>query len=144
MKTKNINLIKDALENKGIRPSYQRLKILEYLYRHVNTHPTADEIFAALGTEIPTLARATVYNTLHSFSNHGLVNCLSLDGVETRYDVMLEPHGHFKCEQCGMIRNFAVTFDNMLIEGLDGFETRHRNIVFTGICPECQKNRKGR
>ena len=142
MKTTDNNRIKTELENQGVRPSIQRLKIMEYLHRHPNTHPTADEIFAILSPEIPTLSRATVYNTLHIFSSHNLVNCLSLDGIETRYDVRLEPHGHFKCEHCGRISNFSVNYDTMRIEGLVGFETRHKNVVFTGICPECQNNHK--
>jgi len=47
----------------SIRPSYQRLKILEYLANN-QSHPAVAQIFHAFHVEIPTLAKATVYNTL--------------------------------------------------------------------------------
>ncbi len=142
MLTYDINQIKAELESKGIRPSFQRLKVMEYLHQHNKTHPTAEEIFAALSPEIPTLSRATVYNTLHSFSEHGLVNCMSIDGVETRYELKLVPHGHFKCERCGVIRNFPFKLEGLNIEELENYQITHRNIIFTGICPDCTNQTK--
>jgi len=142
----DINYIKSELESRGIRPSFQRLKVLEYLHQHKNTHPTAEEIFAALSPEIPTLSRATVYNTLHSFIEHGLIDCMSLDGIETRYDMKIDPHGHFKCEICGVIRNFPIRMEDMRIKELEHYQINHRKIIFTGICPDCTnqiKSEKG-
>lgn len=127
------------LKSKGVRPSYQRIRVLEYLHQHMG-HPNAEEIFEALSPEIPTLSRTTIYNTLHTFTSHGLVNCLSIDGVETRYDSMLESHGHFKCSACGSIYNFQADPDSIPTPGLEGFRIEHRNIVFTGICPDCIQN----
>jgi len=51
------------LYKKDIKPSYQRIKIFEYLYHEMN-HPTADVIFKNLVNDIPTLSKTTVYNTL--------------------------------------------------------------------------------
>ena len=144
MESYDINQIKAELETKGIRPSFQRLKVMEYLHNHKNSHPTAEEIYATLSPEIPTLSRATVYNTLHSFSEHGLVNCISLDGIETRYDVRIDTHGHFKCEKCGTIRNFSIKLEGLQLEGLENYEVKHRNIIFTGICPNCTNQIKAK
>ena len=47
---------------KDIKPSYQRLRIFQYLLSH-RTHPTVDEIHHALVAEMPTLSKTTVYNT---------------------------------------------------------------------------------
>ena len=52
-----------SLQEKNIRPSLLRIKILEYLIS-VKTHPTVDEIYDKLLPEIPTLSKTTVYNTL--------------------------------------------------------------------------------
>ena len=133
----DINAAKNQLEQKGIRPSFQRLKILEFLYQHPDSHPTAEMIYENLCQEIPTLSRATVYNTLHSFSHNGLVNSLSIDGIETHYDVMLEAHGHFKCSQCGRLFNFPVAFNNLHEKGLENYQINHKDVIFTGICPDC-------
>jgi len=133
-----VDRITGELKKKGVRPSYQRLRVLEYLRQHPG-HPTAEEIYEALSPEIPTLSRTTIYNTLHMFANHGLVHCLSLDGVETRYDIMLENHGHFKCDQCGSITNFQLEIDQIPVKGLKDHQIRQKNVIFNGLCPECIK-----
>lgn len=146
MKNPDINQIKTNLETQGVRPSYQRLKVMEYLNQHKNSHPTAEEIYAALAPVIPTLSRATIYNTLHSFSEHGLVNCMSINGTEIHYDVRIEPHGHFKCEKCGKILNFSVNLEDLRFDALENYEIKHRNLIFTGICSDCTnqiKSEKG-
>lgn len=137
MRQFDINETKTRLQLKGIRPSIQRLKIMEYLHHHVKDHPTAEDIYTALSPEIPTLSRATVYNTLHSFHHAGLVNCMNVDGLESHYDVLLEPHGHFRCHQCGRIFDFPVSIENLQVKGLEKFQIDHRNVIFTGLCPEC-------
>ena len=131
-----VDQITRELKNKGVRPSFQRIRVLEYLHQH-NGHPNAEVIYEALLPEIPTLSRTTIYNTLHTFASSGLVNCLSIDGVETRYDAVLEKHGHFKCRQCGMIYNFKTDPDRIETLGLEKFSIENKNIIFTGICPDC-------
>ena len=58
------------LEN-GIRPSTQRLAIMNFLLTHP-THPTVDEVYQGLCNEIKTLSRTTVYNTLRMFAEKNL------------------------------------------------------------------------
>lgn len=108
-----IEFLTNELQKKGIRPSYQRIKVLECLYRK-DTHPTVDEIFRMLSPEIPSLSKATIYNTLHTFVEAGLVRVVSIDGTELRYDITLSNHGHFKCEMCGTIYNFQIDMDPFL------------------------------
>jgi len=134
--TITIAQLTEKLTKNAVRSSYQRLKVLDYLHQHPG-HPTVDEIYEALSPEIPTLSRTTIYNTLHTFASHGLVHCLSLDGVETRYDIMLENHGHFKCDQCGSITNFQLDVDHIPVKGLKEHKIRQKNVVFNGLCPEC-------
>ena len=54
----------------GIKPSVQRIAIMEYLFKH-HTHPTVDEIYTELLPQIPTLSKTTVYNTLKLFVQQG-------------------------------------------------------------------------
>ena len=57
---------KQILEGAGVRPSVQRLAVMDYLATH-KTHPTVDEIYSSLAPSIPTLSKTTVYNTLKLF-----------------------------------------------------------------------------
>jgi Fur family peroxide stress response transcriptional regulator len=126
----------NALMNRAIRPSYQRIKVLEYLYKK-GGHPTVDEIFRALSPEIPSFSKVTVYNTLHTFVDAGLVRVVDIDDSEMRYDVTLSNHGHFLCESCGTVYNFEVNVDQIPIQGLSWFKIKEKNVYFKGFCPNC-------
>lgn len=134
--------LKMKLIEKNINPSHQRLKVLEYLIKH-NTHPTVDDIYTDLHQEIPTLSKTTVYNTLKVLAEAGLIKILTIENNETRYDSILENHGHFKCESCGEIYNFnfnANFLETVNFEDLNHYKINERNVYFKGICPNCLRN----
>ena len=134
------NLTKILIE-KNIKPSYQRIKILEYLTTKRN-HPTVDKIFIDLVKEVPTLSKATVYNTLNLFKKANLASVVTIENNETKYDAKVASHGHFKCESCGNIYDFEVNIDNLPTDSLKHFKINERNIYFKGICPRCLNNNK--
>jgi len=132
-----ISHLTDQLKSKGIRPSFHRLKVLAYLWK-CETHPTVETIFSALAPEIPSLSKATIYNALHTFIETGLVRELDIDTDAQHYDVILEDHGHFKCQSCGNIFNFEINFDQFIIDGLQAFQIEKKDVYFSGLCPGCQ------
>jgi Fur family transcriptional regulator, peroxide stress response regulator len=132
----SIESLTEQLKSKDIRPSYQRIKVLEYLYQKKG-HPTVDEIFRALSADIPSLSKVTIYNTLHTLVEAGLVRVVDIDETEKRFDITLTNHGHFQCEACGTIYNFQVNIDQIPIDGLSQFEITQKNIYFKGLCPNC-------
>jgi Fur family transcriptional regulator, peroxide stress response regulator len=127
----------EQLKSIGIRPSFQRIKVLEYLWT-CHSHPTVEEIFAALTTEIPTISKATIYNTLHTFIEAGLVREINIGTDAQHYDMMLEDHGHFKCVSCGKIFNFTLDYDQLVVNGLHSFLIKKKDVYFSGLCPDCQ------
>lgn len=77
--------LKQLLISKNIKPTFQRIKILEYLLSR-RTHPDAETTYNELIKEIPTISKTTIYNTLREFSVKGLIlsipcgNKLCFDG----------------------------------------------------------------
>jgi len=132
---RNIEII---LREKGIKPSYQRKKIYEYMLDNKN-HPTVNDIYSILVKDIPTLSKATVYNTMNLFSEMDLVNILPLDGSESRFDLAdQETHAHFKCDVCKSVYDVNVDIPWSDVDNeLDGFKIHKSNINFTGICGKC-------
>lgn len=124
------------LRDRQIRPTYQRMRILEMLHQK-GGHLTADEIYQNLVGELPTLSRVTIYNTLHLFREHNLLRVVDIDEKEVRYDVRLDNHGHFQCCVCGQIYNFEVNVDLLGMQGLENFTISQKNVYFRGICPRC-------
>ena len=74
----------DRLLEHNIKPSMQRIAIMEYLMDNP-IHPSADDIYTALSPSMPTLSKTTVYNTLKLFSEQGAALMLTIDySPETR------------------------------------------------------------
>jgi Fe2+/Zn2+ uptake regulation proteins len=130
--------LSDELIKKNIRPSHQRLKILEYFYIYHN-HPTVDEIFNTLKKSMPTLSKATIYNTLKAFVQERIVEEIFIDDNEVRYELRAKSHGHFKCRKCGTIYDFDIAIDEIPAGGLNEFKVEDKSVYFKGVCPKCLK-----
>lgn len=130
--------ISDYLKEHEIKPSYQRIKIFEYLDTKKN-HPTVDTIYKSLCHEIPTLSKTTVYNTLNLFVEKEIANVVVIEENETRYDTDMKTHGHFKCEKCGQI--FDIEVDTQVFKSKipKNHEINEEHYYFKGICEECLK-----
>ncbi len=132
--------LKEELRQRNIYLSHQRLKVLDYLTLN-QCHPTVDQIFTDLQREIPTLSKTTVYNTLRILVEAGFVRVITIEDNETRYDIELENHGHFKCESCGTIYNFEIDINSLASRDLTDFKINDKNVYFKGICPRCLSNK---
>ncbi len=137
--TWSLEQVKEYLVQHQIRPSFYRLKIFFYLINE-KTHPTAEEILKYLYKEIPAISRATIYNTLRLFLEKGVVQLVSVEKEEARYDATLFWHGHFKCLRCGKIFDFPV--EALKFGGLDGFVIREKQLELKGVCPSCVTEKK--
>ncbi len=120
----------------GIKPSYQRLKIYEYLITKKN-HPTVDMIYKELLPQIPTFSKTTVYNTLELFMEKGIAIMITIDEKETRYDADTSVHTHFKCEQCLSIYDLNTDLSALNIPGLAEHKITEHHLYFKGICKSC-------
>lgn len=133
--------ITEKIKEKNVKPSLQRIKILEYLADNP-CHPTADYIFNALLPEMPTLSKSTVYNTLKVLKDADLVRDLTIEENEIHYEFRIKDHGHFRCGVCGMIYDFEADLQKITPDDLHGFEIIEKNIYIKGICRQClEKNR---
>jgi len=128
----------EILNRKGIKPSYARMRIYEYLCLKRN-HPTVEDIYGELVRDIPTLSRTTVYNTLGLFLEKGLLQLVTIEQNELRYDADTACHGHFKCVQCGRVYDFDADPGLLPEGGLEGFEISGKNVYYTGRCKGCME-----
>lgn len=131
----------DRLLKYNIKPSMQRIAIMEYLMEH-RTHPSADEIFTSLSPSMPTLSKTTVYNTLKLFSEQGAAQMLTIDERNVNFDADTSRHAHFLCKNCGRIYDLTIPIQEKSVEGLqmDGHEVTEIHYYYKGICKNCLKN----
>ncbi len=138
MKEMKIDNIGDFLKSKNIKPSFQRIRIFEYLMNSIE-HPTVDEIYKALIGEIPTLSKTTVYNTLNLFIEKRIVHMVTIEENEVRYDADVSDHGHFKCDICGKVYDFKANIIELDTDLSESFIINQKDIFFRGTCPSCSK-----
>ena len=122
----------------GIKPSVQRMAIMDYLLTH-RTHPAIDEIYLALCEDIPTLSKTTVYNTLKLFVDHGAAQMLTIDERNTCYDADIQLHAHFLCKKCGKIYDLppSTEIEKASVMQDEGFKVEEIHQYFKGVCPSC-------
>lgn len=83
------------LEQHGVRPTSQRLQVAEMLLTSPK-HMTAEQILAKLRQSPGRVSKATVYNTLKLFVDHGLARQIHADPERCVYDSTMTPHHHFQ------------------------------------------------
>jgi Fur family iron response transcriptional regulator len=87
--------VSQILESHGIRPTQQRIKVAQVLLA-TPVHMTADQLLAVLKQSPSHVSKATVYNTLKLFVDHGLARQIHLDPDRCVYDSTMAPHHHFQ------------------------------------------------
>ena len=93
--------IPSLLRSHGIFPTRQRLRVAQEMLCRPQ-HVTADQLFMAVNAKHPAVARATVYNTLSTIVDAGLVSVLTMpDGGTVYYDSSVHHHAHIFNEESG-------------------------------------------
>ncbi len=90
--------VKMMLRNAGLRPTRQRMALGWLLFGKGDRHVTAEMLFEeATKAKVP-VSLATVYNTLHQFTDAGLLRNVAVDAAKTYFDTNPGEHHHFFVE----------------------------------------------
>ena len=97
------NEISKRLRGAGLRPTRQRVALATLLFEAGDRHVTAELLHEeALRHKVP-VSLATVYNTLHQFTEAGLLREVAVEGAKTYFDTNTSNHFHFFCENSGKL-----------------------------------------
>ena len=130
----------DLLREHGLQITAQRLAVV----RAVSAHPhcTADAVLDAARAEIGAISRQSVYDTLNSFTELGLVRRIQPIGSSARYETRVgDNHHHLICRDCGHIADVdcAVGYTPCLTAHDDhGFDVDEADVTYWGTCPDCR------
>ena len=129
------------LHRTGLRKTPQRMAILEYLKGNTS-HPSAEDIYAAVSRRFPAMSVATVYNTLNTLREHRGVLELTIEAGRKRFDPNPKPHNHMICTVCGRIEDINQSFAlELSAEAMLGFRLTGTHVDFYGVCPSCNENK---
>ena len=90
--------VKEKLREVGLRPTRQRMALGWILFAKGDRHVTAEMLYEeATHAKVP-VSLATVYNTLHQFTEVGLLRQVAVDGSKAYFDTNNSEHHHFFIE----------------------------------------------
>jgi len=93
--------LRDKLRRVGLRPTRQRVSLGWLLFGKGDRHITAEMLFEEASRARVPVSLATVYNTLHQFTEAGLLRQLAVDGAKAYFDTNPTEHHHFFLEEEG-------------------------------------------
>lgn len=119
------------LRQAGLRPTRQRLALASLLYAKGDRHVTVEELHEEAADAGIDVSLATVYNTLHQFTEARMIRVLAVEGSRTYFDTNVSDHHHFFIE--GRNEVLDIPLSNIAIANLpeppEGMEISHVDVV---------------
>jgi len=105
LEVRNESELQKALREAGLRPTRQRVALAELLFRQGDRHLTAETLHEEAQRNAVPVSLATVYNTLHQFTEAGLLREVAIEGSKTYFDTNTSDHCHFFLESEGALED---------------------------------------
>jgi len=128
-----------ACRTAGLKLTHQRYKIYLELLQSCD-HPAAETLHKRLLTKIPTMSLDTVYRTLATFEQHGLISRVQTVQSHARFEATQQHHHHLICSACNEIMDFQwEQFDqSTLPQEIDAWGAiSTKQVAVYGICNRC-------
>ena len=124
---------------RGLKVTPQRECIFEVLFG-VESHPSAEAVYAEAHNRMPTMSLKTVYQTLNDLADMGEIQTLDLGTGASRFDPNVDAHHHLVCSVCGKVRDVYADYSSVVVppESVQGFIVGSAEVVFRGVCETCR------
>jgi Fur family iron response transcriptional regulator len=106
----------ERLRAAGLRPTRQRVQLVELLFSNGHRHMTAESLHADAGAAGVQVSLATVYNTLHQFTEAGILREVVVDASRSYFDTNTGDHQHFYVENDGTL--IDIPGDEIAVSGI--------------------------
>lgn len=130
----------DLLRTRGVQVTAQRLAVLRAVHAH--PHASADDLAGIVRSDIGSISRQAVYDTLGLLVEVGLVRRIQPTGSPARYEGRVaDNHHHLVCRGCGDVVDVdcAVGQTPCLTAADDqGYLIDEAEVCYWGRCPACQ------
>jgi len=136
---KTLDEIRSLFKARKAPLTHQRLAVFEELAGRAD-HPSAETLYASLKSDYPSLSLATVYKTLQTLHDMGVVARIPSPASQARYDARTTTHHHASCAPCGKIVDvFDPRLDGLRAPKVPEFRVAGHSVHFHGTCARCAK-----
>jgi len=130
------------LREQGISVTAQRLAVLRVV--GARPHATAEVVLQGVHDEIGSISRQSVYDTLNTLSDLGLLRRIQPTGSPARYETRTgDNHHHLICRACGRVDDVdCAVGERPCLTASDplGFHIDEAEVVYWGHCPDCRRD----
>ena len=137
---KDLDQLAKRLKEQHISVTPQRLEILKTIMSRYD-HPSADNIYQEVRRKLPMISFNTVYKTLETFCQLGLIIKINPLHEVARYDGNISPHTHVVCSRCHKVEDISWEWPaEISLPSLSGsdFKVDSVAIHLFGLCRHCQ------
>ncbi|MBN2752524.1 MAG: transcriptional repressor [Rhodospirillaceae bacterium] len=120
-RTRPFSHVLEQLRSVNLRPTRQRLALAKLLFEKPDRHITAESLHKEAAAEGTRVSLATVYNTLHQFTEAGLLREIVVDTGCSYFDTNTTDHHHYYHEDTGRLEDVPM---------------HHLHVVGTPVVPE--------
>ncbi len=131
--------IVELLRGRGARVTNARRAVIDAL-SSAQSHTTADDLAALVQRSAPDIHISTIYRTLDSLEQLGLVDHVHLGHGRAVYHLTDQPHQHLVCEGCGAVVEVPDSTFAQLADQLRrgySFTIRPSHFAVLGRCATC-------
>ncbi len=154
--------LSEFLRANGLKATPQRHAVFEALHRE-SGHPTADDIWARVREQMPTISLRTVYQALHDLVDLGEARIVTVGAGAAQFDRNTEQHDHFVCRKCEAIFDVVSSRPRLMsgfpdvadvelpatdgsgpsgarsdvVEPAANFQIETAEVIFRGLCAPC-------
>lgn len=122
--------LRGRLRAVSLRPTRQRVALGWLLFARGDRHVTAERLHEEAGRARVPVSLATVYNTLHQFTQVGLLREVAVDGQKTYFDTNVTDHHHFFVEEDRSLHDIPADIEvGALPDAPEGMEIARVDVI---------------
>lgn len=136
----------ETCRKRGVKITHQRMEVFREV-ASTEEHPDVETIHRRVRKRLPTVSLDTVYRAVAFLEKLNLISRVHGVSERLRFDGNMQPHHHFVCSQCGLVRDFYSAEADRLeipaeIQSWGRVDSIH--VSLDGICSKCAAAQSGR
>ena len=138
------DFFKSSCKKFGLKITPQRIAVYTELVKATD-HPSIEAIHSRVKKKIENVSFDTIYRTMLSFLEAGLITLVEGTGEQKRFEPKLSNHHHCRCIKCHAIIDFEISSQidfKIPHEVRQDFTVLRERIVLEGLCKKCKTKKK--
>lgn len=136
---RRMHWFRERCREAGLACTHQR-QVIYHALAASDSHPSPEAVYERVRTQIPSISLATIYKSIRTFIDEGLLLQVNPLHEAVRLDANLEPHHHLVCTVCKSVEDLPagmIETPRALRPLPGGFRASQFHVEVLGVCARC-------